>query len=202
MNTKLLEAIYESALDGEITAEQCQTMEDILMQEKVFDNPIRKFMDKIKSIRDEKPDEFSGAPVVKNYIDKNYNELSKAADILENEPSTLRKDQIKVLIGTVSTIIGGILISSVSVLANVGFVVVITAYLGAIISAIVTYIRTNDDQAAYNNLIKIRESLKKVVKSTKLDNDTKKKISSMINKIDDVETEFNSGGLKMNKSSD
>lgn len=202
MNTKLLEAIYESALDGEITAEQCQAMEDILMQEKVFDNPIRKFMDKIKSIRDEKPDEFSGAPVVKNYIDKNYNELSKAADILENEPSTLRKDQIKVLIGTVSTIIGGILIGSVSVLANVGFVLWITAFLGAIISAIVTYIRTNDDQTAYNNLIKIRESLKKVGKSTKLDNDTKKKISSMINKIDDVETEFNSGGLKMNKSSD
>ena len=51
-------------------------------------------------------------------------------------------------------------------------------------------------EVPYGQAIKPDE-LKKI-----LDNDTKKKISSMINKIDDVETEFNSGGLKMNKSSD
>lgn len=200
MNTKLLEAIYESALDGEITAEQCQAMEDILMQENVLSNPIKKLKDKIKTIRDAKPDEFSGNSVIKNYIDKNYEELSKASEILEEEPETLRKDQIKVLIVTVSSLIGGMLLAGVSAVPSL--ILILVGYLTAIISTICTYIRANDDQATYNNLIKIRESLKKVYKNSKLDAETKKKISNMIGKIDDVETEFNSGGLKMNKSSD
>lgn len=200
MNTKLLEAIYESALDGEITAEQCQAMEDILMQENVLSNPIKKLKDKIKTIRDTKPDEFSGNSVIKNYIDKNYEELSKASEILEEEPETLRKDQIKVLIVTVSSLIGGMLLAGVSAVPSL--ILILVGYLTAIISTICTYIRANDDQTTYNNLIKIRESLKKVYKNSKLDAETKKKIINMINKIDDVETEFNSGGLKMNKSSD
>lgn len=200
MNTKLLEAIYESALDGEITAEQCQAMEDILMQENVLSNPIKKLKDKIKTIRDAKPDEFSGNSVIKNYIDKNYEELSKASEILEEEPETLRKDQIKVLIVTVSSLIGGMLLAGVSAVPSL--ILILVGYLTAIISTICTYIRANDDQTTYNNLVKIRESLKKVYKNSKLDAETKKKIINMINKIDDVETEFNSGGLKMNKSSD
>lgn len=196
MNTKLLEAIYESALDGEITAEQCQAMEDILMQEKVFSNPIRKFKDFVAKIRKEKPDEYTGSEDVKKYIDKNYDEMMKIAEILEDEPGSLRKDEVTTLIGGISIVLGGVLLSSVASVP--GLVVTLVGYLGMIVATICQYIRINDDQATYNNFIKIRESLEKVSKSSKVDDDIKKKIKSMVSKIDDVETEFNSGGLKMN----
>lgn len=195
MNTKLLEAIYESALDGEITAEQCKAMEEIVMQEKVFTNPIRKFKDTITKIRKERPDEDSDIDTIKKFIDSHYDDMMKTADILEGEPESYRKDEIKTLVGTLGAILGGALLSSVAAIP--GTAIVFIGYAGAVVSVICQYIRANDDQTTYNNLIKIRDSLVKISKSEKLDDASAKKVKNMISKIDDVQTEFSSGGVKM-----
>lgn len=156
---------------------------------------ISKFIDKLKQIKNNKPDEYTSNEEVKEFVDKNYNDLVDISNILEKEPKELRKTEIKTLLGGVTTLIGqftllGGLEANSIIMTVFGGVGVFLSVTFIIVSAVVSYIRANKDIEAANDLNKIRSSLKKVQNNENLENEYKRKISKIISKIDDAETEY------------
>ena len=236
-NNELKLAIYESSLDSEnksdlINIVESTTDEEILLDvvdvlesvmgddvykyisEKVEFNPIKKFIDKIKEIKDVKPREYDGPEKIKNYVDKNYDDIINAARIIEYEPDKIRKEEINIvtstILGCVSTFFGGgalaLISGSKNVMKRVGRKVAASIALGGlslgmfgpvatfVISAlrtVILYIRLNNDQKVFNDLVKIRSALKQSLNKD-LPEETKNKIHDMISAIDDAEDDWSS----------
>ena len=190
-------AICEAENNGEIDLDTRNTLLSVLTEGSM--NPLKKFVERIRNIRQTKPDEYDGPEEVKKYIDKNGEDLISAARLLEQEPEKLRKSEIKWLIGVVIAWIGAF----AGIVAEAAFFVpIVGAMLMVVISIIhivITYARTNADTSVSNDLSKIRSSLKKI-DSSKLPEDYKKKISKIVTAIDDAETEI-SDRIKVQKES-
>lgn len=196
MNNELFNAIFEAAIDGDITEYQRDAMLDIITTEGVFSNPIKKFKEKIDEIKKGRVDEYSDMIEVKNFIDRNQKTLDEVAEILEKEPKELSKNAIKTLIGSISTILAGIALSIMFPAA--GITATMIGYAGWIVTTIINVIRATSDRSAYTDLIKIRTSLKKTLNIKGITPDYHKKIKKIISQIDDVETEFRSGTNNVN----
>lgn len=195
MNTVLFNAIFEAAVDGDITTEQRDAMLEILATEGVFSNPIKKFKAKIEEIKNGKPDEYSDIPEVKKYIDKNSKTLTEVANILEKEPSELTSNMVKTMIGSLTVIIAGIGLSVLFPAAGLGGMMI--GYLGAMVSLITNGLRVVDDVLTHAELLKIRSALKKTLAIKNLPNEYTKKIKKMITQIDDAETSMRVGTNKV-----
>lgn len=199
MNTVLFNAIFEAAVDGDITTEQRDAMLEILATEGVFSNPIKKFKAKLEEIKNGKPDEYSDIAEVKTFVDRNQKTLDEVTAILEKEPKELNSGAIKTLVGAISVILAGFALGLM--FPTAGLAAIMIGYLGWIVTSIIQCVRISTDHTAYNNLIKIRTSLKKALNIKGITPEYKKKINKLISQIDDVETEFNAGGTKVTKES-
>ena len=158
--------------------------------------PIDKWMDTIKDIKDSKPDEYSDEKEIKDFIDDNYSDISKIAKLLEEEPEKIKKAEIGVMIGYISTFIAAMIAFDI---AFVGVGLMIISFGLYIIGFVIIAVRSNHDMKAYKELCKIRESLKKI-KDKKIPESYKRKISKLINDIDDMQTEFTNGPIKVTES--
>lgn len=190
-------AICEAENNGEIDLYTRDNLLSVLTEGSM--NPLKKFVERIRTIRETKPDEYDGPEEVKKYIDKNGEDLIAAAKLLEREPEKLRKTEISWLVGVVLSWIGafmGILLNSSLFVPILGTMLMIII---SIIFMVITYVRTNADTKVSNDLSKIRASLKKI-DSSKLPDNYKKKISKVITAIDDAETEM-SARIKVQKES-
>lgn len=199
MNTVLFNAIFEAAVDGDITTEQRDAMLEILATEGVFSNPIKKFKAKIEEIKNGKPDEYSDISEVKTFVDRNQKTLDEVSEILEKEPKELNKNTVKTLVGSLSVMLAGLALGLM--FPTAGFAAVMIGYIGWIVTSVIQCVRASSDQAVYNDVIKIRSSLKKALNIKGMTPEYKKKINKLISQIDDVETEFNAGGIKVTKES-
>ena len=199
MNTVLFNAIFEAAVDGDITTEQRDAMLEILATEGVFSNPIKKFKAKIEEIKNGKPDEYSDISEVKTFVDRNQKTLDEVSEILEKEPKELNKNAVKTLVGSISVMLAGLALGLMFPIT--GFAAVMIGYIGWIVTSIIQCVRASSDQAVYNDVIKIRSSLKKAMNIKGMTPEYKKKINKLISQIDDIETEFNAGDIKVTKES-
>lgn len=147
-------------------------------------NPLGKFKKIIKNIRDNKPSQYSDDKEVIEFVDKNYDDIIKASDILEKEPDKLRKTDVGFLIRITIEFIGFMGLTSVSIPGALMFGIIMT--LDTLLTPVLVYFRTNADSDVHDKLIQIKKSLSNV-NTKKLPKSAKVKIDKMIDKIDDAD---------------
>ena len=169
--------------------------------ESFLSTPVKGFLKKLKIIKDTKPKEYDGPEVVKKFVDKNYDDIIKVSNLLEKEPDKMRKDDIGFISSFCLTLVGGMVLmcTTAPTAGVVGMIMYIGSLISSIVWSIIRYIRVSKDTKASDDLSKIRSSLKRINLS-KLDKNTKNKISDIIEAIDDAETEL-SARLKVSKES-
>ena len=200
-------AIFEAAEAGKITAEQ---KEELLKayQESFLATPVSKFLKKLEEIKKERPSEYDGPEEVKKFVDKNYEDIVKCANLLEKEPEKLRKDDIALLITLVPRFYGGLLampagavIAETSLTGGIAVVVAgVILLVSLIVQAVLGYIRTSKDKKAMDELVKIKGSIKKA-SNLNLPEEDRKKIEKTLRAIEDAETSVMSR-MKMIKESE
>ena len=165
----------------------------------VEEGPIRsakKFLQQIKLIKDCKPDEYVGEAEVKKFIDKNYDKLKEVAEYMDDEPSKLKTKMNASAIGacvSYGIVLAGMLVGAGTGLWMTGIIAAIVGFIGTIVGCVAACIysrKSEVDRDVVDNLSKIKRSLKTVDKK-KLNEDTAKKISTIIGKIEDAETSWN-----------
>lgn len=158
------------------------------MCEKAKLNPMKHYLEKLKKIKDQKPNEYDGPKDVKEWVDKYYDDLVEAADILEKEPKNMNKSDIKAV---VSFLVSAI-IATIGVAFEAGFFFVLLgfiSYVGIIVYVIIRACREQKDYDANSELKKIKDALIRL-KRKKLDNKTNRKVSKIIQKISDANLEI------------
>ena len=186
---------YMESCDDEDFQQICESAELIvygesLMNEAVELSPIRKMKAELQKIKDSKPDEFSKDNEVSEYVNKNYDKLMKCSDILEKEPSKLRSNEVKYTIGTLVATVGWYITMLTFNPLAIGLSSVLMIIL-AFVYPIIDYVRKSDDRKSIDDLTKIRKSLKSIQDNKRLKIEDKKKITKIIDAIDDAETEMN-----------
>ena len=160
----------------------------------------RKLIKTVEKIKNEKPSEYTGPIDLKKYVDKNYNSLVKTASLLEKDIKNLRKSEVRDLIIGLGILISGYVIAIGGPILNPLGIISYTAtgaatmFIGAaylIVTIIISYIRTNKDWELLKDLNKIKTSLQRHVNNKKINDSTRKKISGIIEKIDDAQEEAN-----------
>jgi len=201
---KIFESLQSKVTSGELTIEAASVLNDIAYDAYVQEgalSPLKDKVAKIKEIKDAKPDEYDGPEEVKAFVDKNFTDISKAAELLQKEPDEFSKNEKKYL-ATVAismiTFIAGMMSGVGMVVGLIGY---FTMFISSIVYMLVTNARAHDDTEAMKNLSKIKTSLKKVNKD-KLPDEYKKKISKMIQDIDDAETDIYSKLKKVSESAE
>lgn len=165
-----------------------------------------KLRERLEKIKKAKPDEFSGDPEVKGYVDENYDKLMSAARILEKEPQKITVSQYKELVGIVLSVIsfyGGLAFGATTgsgVLVVAGLAGYVIGLIAVIVHAIITIVRANNDVRSFKELSKISSALKKAKNRKGMPEKYQRKIQELINAIDDAETEI-SGKFKVTNES-
>ena len=189
-------AICEAENNGDINLETRNELFEILTESSM--NPLKKFVERIKGIKEIKPTEYDGPEEIKKYIDKHGDDLIEAAKLLEKEPENIRRQQIGWLAGVILFFISSVVTASMSLFV-VPIVLSILMTVFSFIYMIITYMRVNEDESVSNDLDKIRTALKKIDKK-KLPEKYRKKLDKVITAIDDAETEISSR-VKVTKES-
>jgi len=155
----------------------------------------KEFLEKLKDIKKNKPTEYDGPEEIKTFVDKYYDDIVKASDFIETEPSRLRRKNIISTTTTIILIIGGVawLIASGGTTAvllkkHLSLLLPVFGLLNQSIHGIIHYLRSSRDKTIVNNLSKIKKALKKI-KTDKLPDNYKKKVKLMIDAIEDAETD-------------
>lgn len=167
-----------------------------VMVEGALSNPLRKHVEKLKKIKKEKPAEYAGPEELKEFIDKYYDDIDTAADLLEKEPEDLRKNEIRSLVSSIVGMLGwctGVGIATGASVVYGGIIMSISwifILIYPMVQSIITYCRTCNDRKSMDELTKVRDALKKV-DTSKAPKDVKNKVSDLIAKIGDAETEIN-----------
>lgn len=196
--TDLELAICESCTNGQIDEDTRDLMLSVY-QESVF-SPMKKWKDKLKYIKKAKPSEYDGPEEIKNFVDKSYDDIMNSSEILEKEPSKLRSNDVKAIIGVLAATLTAFAVSAINPLAEtVSLTLFLTGWVGTFCHTIITYIRSNDDIECANALDSVRTALKKIDKD-KLSDTDKKKVSDLLTAIDDAQSEVE-GRLKLTKES-
>ena len=154
-----------------------------------------KIAKRLKKIRKELPDE-KEYDEIKRFIDKNGDEIDKYSAVLEEEPEKVNKAVMKSFVGWILGCLGIMAIPAVGSLA-----VPVAIFDGIVLacslaSVIIQDVRAKKDQAAFNNLLKIQTTLKKI-DSDKIPESYREKIRKTIKAIDNVSIEMMEKEKKM-----
>lgn len=197
-------AIFEAAEAGKITAEQ---KEELLKayQESFLASPVSKFLKKLEEIKKERPSEYDGPEEVKKFVDKNYEDIVKCANLLEKEPEKLRKDDIVFLFTLLPRFYGGLFVLAAGLAAAdtaipAAIIAGIVLLASLVVQAVLRYVRASKDEKAMDELVKIKGSIKKAT-NLKLPEEDKKKIEKTLRSIEDAETSV-MARMKMIKESE
>lgn len=164
-----------------------------LQEEAIFEFSIGKTkvidIDKIKKIKETKPDEYTGKEELKKFVDANYKDLEKASEILEKEKNEINKETWKSLIPIAGGWVSLILASTVTSIAALSGIFLGVGFIGfvlGIVGTITDAMRAENDTKAMDDLNKIKVNLIKIKDSNKLDKTYNEKIGKLINKIEDA----------------
>lgn len=172
-------------------------IDEAILNEGLFNSPMKSKLTKLKEIKDAKPKEYEGPEAVKKFVDKYYDDIIKASRLLEKEPNELHRNEILYLISFVATFCAGYAAIAVSVttasvvagpaLFGAGIASFILSFIISCVYPIIQYFRTSHDRDAADQLAKIRRSLKKV-DPKKLPEEHRRKLDDCLEAIDDAET--------------
>ena len=194
MSDLMLDVFFESLNDDSVSYNEFCELGD-MVTEGVFTNdksPLKNLIDRLEEIKDSKPKEYNGSEEVKKFVDKNYDTVMKVSDILEKEPSELKKNEYKLVVNSILMLIAGVITMP---LFGIGFLVLIADLIIIVVKYLMSYARQTDDDNAYADLMMIRKSLKKAT-SKNLSPKVKEKLIDMIEKIDDMEEAYNNKAEK------
>lgn len=143
---------------------------------------------RLKKIRKDLPDE-KEYDEIKRFIDKNGDEIDKYSAVLEEEPEKVNKAVIRSFAGWILGCLGAMAIPVAGSLA-----VPVAIFDGIVLvcsfaAMIIQDVRATKDQAAFNNLLKIQATLKKI-DSNKIPESYREKIRKIIKAIDNVSIEM------------
>ena len=194
MSDLMLDVFFESLNDDSISYNEFCNLGDMLT-EGVFTHdksPLKNLMGRLQEIKDSKPKEYSGSEDVKKFVDKNYDTIMKVSDILEKEPSELKKNEYKLVVNSALVFLAGLITIP---LFGIGFIVILAELVIVVVKYLMSYARQTDDDDAYTDLMMIRKSLKKA-SGKNLSPKIKEKLTDMIEKIDDMEEAYNNKAEK------
>lgn len=182
--------------NGELTLEKASEINDLAYEkyvtESFFINPLKIKLKELEKIKNAKPSEYADNKEIKKFVDDNYNEIVKASDLLQKEPEELTKNEQKIMVTFVLSFIGslggGLLLLSSAPIVGIAISVLSTLWMviGSLIQVMIIISRANTDGEALKNLSKVKTALKKI-NTKKLPDEYKKKVSDLIQKIDDAE---------------
>ena len=201
------ESCYEEIYDelcyrvksGELSLEEAE-----MINEKAYDkyvsesfimkkSPLKDKLEKIKEIKNAKPGEFDDNKEIKKFVDDNYDDIIRASKLLQEEPDKLSKESRDFLVSILISFCGFLGGAALSFLSPVGSVIsglsFIWFFIGTFVNAIIAISRENADMQAMKDLSKIKVALKKL-ENKKFATKYKKKISNLIQSIDDAETDI------------
>lgn len=190
----LNDCITQAYINGEVPETTYFEMVGLIEEGPI--SSAKKFLQQIKLIKECKPDEYVGEAEVKKFIDKNYDKLKEIAEYMDEEPSKLKTKIAKSAIGTFVSfglVLAGMLVGAWPGLLTTGIIITVIGFIGTIVGGVIPCIysrKSEVDRDVVDNLSKIKRSLKTVDRK-KFDVDTAKKITSIINKIEDAETSWN-----------
>lgn len=156
-----------------------------VLSEGLFTSPIKKYLKKLKEIKDNRPDD---EKELYKFIDKYYDDLEKAADKLSNENKAMKRDEIIHYI-----IITGLFVASIPMfIYSMGGAIASTiiCLIYEIIATIALNVRKSNNKEALSNLIRIKVSLKNITDGKNIKEEYKTKLRKAINKIEDCENYF------------
>jgi hypothetical protein len=187
----IFESLQDKLSSGDLTLEAAELLNDLaydtyVMQEGLG-SPLKNKLEQLKAIKDTKPDEYDGPADVKKYIDKNYDEIVKASEILQNEPKELTKENKKYFVRMILELIGYI-VGACTLSMPVVIISCVIMMLDGLITSYLLYVRSNDDVEAMKNLSKVKSALKRI-NVEKLPPEYKKKMSKIIQSVNDAETD-------------
>lgn len=182
--------------NGELTLEKASEINDLAYEkyvtESFFKNPLKDKLKELEKIKDAKPSEYDDNKEIKKFVDDNYNEIVKASKLLQKEPEELTKNDRKFIVSYAVAFIGyigGLVALSVSF---VGIPIMVLSLIWIIVSSFINIIirnsRVDADVQAMHDLSKVKTALKKL-NTKKLPDAYKKKVSDLIQKIDDAEVD-------------
>ena len=197
----IFESLENKVNNGELALEEAQILNDLAYERYATEsgvkekksNPLKAHLEKLKEIKDAKPSEFSDDTEIKEFVDKHYDEILRASKLLEEEPEKIDKKDIKTTIAVIIEFIA--YFSALTVSASIeslplfvlGCIAALLFICHTFVAIICTSSRASADVESVKNLTKIKTSLSKI-KTDKLPESMKKKISKMQEKIDDAET--------------
>ena len=181
--------VYEAMHSGDLNEQVGNHILD-LYEESFFNSPVKSHLEKLKRIKNARPDEYTGPKEVKEYLDKYYDDIVYIANIVEQNPEKLRSFNFK----------NGLALAAEIVVAYALTIPMTTAFLiPAVILAIIVVIHSliiafknslyrRSDKAAMSDLLKIKAALKKIMHGG-VNTECKSKISRVISEIDNAESE-------------
>lgn len=182
--------IYESMYNGSL--DECvgnQILE--LHQESFFQSPVKACLEKLKKIKNARPNEFSGPKEVKEYVDKYYDDILYISSIVEENPEKLRNFNFKHGLAIAAEIIVAYALLMPATLAFTipGIILLILAIVHSLIVGMKNVLHKKSDNAALSDLAKIKTALTSILKRG-ANTECKSKISTVINEISAAESEM------------
>ena len=210
-NFFLMESIIDTYEGGGISYEQCDGLL-FYATEAFWLTKGKFFLAQINDIRKKTPAEYGGVSEVKDFVDSNYNDLTKIAKYMDEFPEKYNASQrsgetqrsilnVGTMLGIIASIIAAIKFSPIVLMTTI--VATIFTFTMSLITKLIMWRRkVNKPYGSdiVNNLSKIKKALQKWdnKNNDKVDVHTKQKISDIIAKIDDAETAW-SNDVRMAK---
>ena len=156
---------------------------DQVLDESFFHSPLKKWIPKLKEIRDESPDSTTTPKEVKRYVDQHYSELMKICQDVEDYPETVRPDGIHRIATSIVSLLAACLASSAGPFMYIGL---LASLVGSLISLAGSFMTISENQQVVYDLNSVKASLQDATRNKKISPKDRKRIQEMINRIDRV----------------
>ena len=158
-----------------------------LVEEKVINRPLENILKKLEEIRDSKPDSIYDADV-KKWVDSNYDDISKASDIILKHKSkdNLSKTENAALIAALVAFCTSPFLTLVpGVGIGLSFATAVISSIVIIVQCVIAGIRQEDYTDSADILTNMKGYINNI-DTSKLSEEQKKKVKSISGKIDDT----------------
>lgn len=153
---------------------------------KAFDNykKINGYIEKIKQIKNETPSS-DDEEKIKKFVDKNYDDIIKALEILKKSRDDIVEKDIVYLMRYVITCLTSKVILYMPIYgAAFGIPMLIFSSVMLTIKIITTCVKSYQYYKFKNELVEIKNSLQDMLKNKSIDDDRKERIQNAINDIE------------------
>lgn len=154
-----------------------------VLDESFFHSNLAKWIPKLKKIKDEKPDSSSTPREVKQFVDRYYDDIVKLSKNIEEYPENYKPDALHRLTPLIISCISTVVFASVPVLNIISLLSMLVTYF---INGLAVINDVKETSTVMQDAAKIRMALKKAAGNRKLSQKDKKRINTLIDKMDDA----------------